>query len=74
MGAQPGLNLRRFLVGPRGCEVTGIDSTPDGRTLFVNIQHPGGSWPATQNNPEATGRPRSSTLVITREDGGVVGV
>jgi secreted PhoX family phosphatase len=74
VGAQPGLNLRRFLVGPRGCEVTGIDSTPDGRALFVNIQHPGGSWPATQNNPEATGRPRSSTLVITREDGGVVGV
>jgi secreted PhoX family phosphatase len=74
VGAQPGLNLRRFLVGPRGCEVTGIDTTPDGRTLFVNIQHPGGSWPATQTDPEATGRPRSSTLVITREDGGIVGV
>lgn len=74
VGARPGLNLRRFLVGPRGCEVTGVDSTPDGRTLFVNIQHPGGSWPANQNNPAATGRPRSSTLVITREDGGIVGV
>jgi secreted PhoX family phosphatase len=74
VGAQPGLNLRRFLVGPRGCEVTGIDTTPDGRTLFVNIQHPGGSWPANQKAPGATGRPRSSTLVITRDDGGIVGV
>ena len=33
--------LRRFLVGPRGCEITGIAETPDGRALFVNIQHPG---------------------------------
>jgi secreted PhoX family phosphatase len=33
--------VRRFLVGPVGCETTGIALTPDGRTLFVNIQHPG---------------------------------
>ncbi|HZF80147.1 MAG TPA: alkaline phosphatase PhoX, partial [Rubrivivax sp.] len=33
--------LRRFLVGPVDCEITGITETPDGRTLFVNIQHPG---------------------------------
>ena len=24
-----------------GCEITGIALTPDGRTMFVNIQHPG---------------------------------
>jgi secreted PhoX family phosphatase len=33
--------VRRFLTGPVGCEVTGIAMTPDGRTMFVNIQHPG---------------------------------
>ena len=33
--------LRRFLVGPKGCEITGFTTTPDNRTAFVNIQHPG---------------------------------
>lgn len=38
----PGTNeYRRFLTGPRGCEITGIAFTPDNRTLFINIQHPG---------------------------------
>ncbi|MGC6328595.1 PhoX family protein [Rhizorhabdus sp. FW153] len=75
--------LKRFLVGPKGCEITGIDSTPDGRTLFVNIQHPGedgslttlqSSWPATQGGTSTTARPRSATIVITKTDGGVVGL
>lgn len=33
--------IKRFLTGPKGCEITGITGTPDGKTLFVNIQHPG---------------------------------
>lgn len=33
--------LKRFLVGPRGCEITGLTETADGRCLLVNIQHPG---------------------------------
>lgn len=33
--------IRRFLTGPHGCEITGLTFTPDGRSLFVNIQHPG---------------------------------
>lgn len=33
--------LGRFWVAPMGAEVTGITETADGRTLFVNIQHPG---------------------------------
>jgi hypothetical protein len=33
--------LKRFLVGPVGCEITGVCESPDGRTLFINIQHPG---------------------------------
>lgn len=80
--------IRRFLTGPKGCEITGISQVPDARSLFVNIQHPGevaggrsnpaaplagSGWPANQF-PEATGgRPRSATLVIRRRDGGIVG-
>jgi uncharacterized protein len=61
--------VKRFLVGPQGCELTGITTTPDRRTLFVNIQHPDGDWP----NINGETRPRSATLVITKEDGGVIG-
>ena len=76
--------IRRFLVGPPGCEVTGATGTPDGRTMFINIQHPGetpggrsdpanpqrySSWP--DHRPD--GRPRSATVVIRKRDGGVIG-
>ena len=75
--------VRRFLVGPKDCEITGIAVTPDGKTLFFNVQHPGedGSlaspssrWPASQANPSATQRPRSATVVVTRKDGGAIGL
>jgi uncharacterized protein len=33
--------VKRFLVGPRGCELTGIAFSPDHRAVFINIQHPG---------------------------------
>lgn len=65
--------LKRFLTGPLGCEVTGIAATPDFRTLFINIQRPGEG--STADNllstwPDGPGRrPRSATVVITREDG-----
>ena len=84
VGKTPGTTLRRFLVGPKQCEITGIYSTPDGKSVFVNIQHPGeggdpvnisSNWPANQSGTAATGsRPRSSTIVITRNDGGIVGL
>ncbi len=63
--------IRRFLTGPVGCELTGITETPDARTLFVNIQHPEGAstWPRIGGET----RPRSATLVITKDDGGIVG-
>ncbi len=78
--------LRRFLVAPKGAEVTGITEADGGRTLFVNIQHPGelsgplstgkpleSLWPGNQGaGPQ--GRPRSATIVITRQDGGVIGL
>ncbi|MCY1267322.1 hypothetical protein D9M70_157540 [compost metagenome] len=61
--------VRRFLVGPRGCEMTGITQTPDGRSMWVNVQHPGISYPAS----DGRSRPRSTTVLITRDDGGVIG-
>jgi secreted PhoX family phosphatase len=82
--------LKRFLVGPVDCEITGAAETPDGRALFVNIQHPGESitaanvadpgkyvshWPANAGYGAggAMARPRSATVVITKDDGGVIG-
>jgi secreted PhoX family phosphatase len=83
VGKAPGVNLRRFLVGPKECEITGIDCTPDGKTIFVNIQHPGENgnpanitshWPDSQTSSTSTARPRSATIAITKNDGGVVGL
>ncbi|MOA65680.1 hypothetical protein D3C78_1921560 [compost metagenome] len=59
------------MVGPVGCEVTGISFAPDYKTLFVGIQHPSGGSTFPEHLPN--GKPRSSVMVITREDGGVIG-
>ena len=76
--------VRRFLTGPVGCEITGCSFTPDGTTMFINIQHPG-ETPGVRSDPAAParvsnwpdfqprGRPRSATVAIRRSDGGVVG-
>lgn len=76
--------IRRFLVGPVNCEVTGVVCTPDMRTMFVNIQHPGESptdrsdpsdpskystWPSGRKGE----RPRSATVIIRKKDGGIIG-
>ncbi len=88
--------IRRFLIGPAGCEITGLTFTPDSKTMFINVQHPGevGSHPNRPTPPAgvsmddfiatnplafsrwpdaAGGRPRSATVVITKDDGGVIG-
>jgi hypothetical protein len=76
--------FRRFLVGPVNCEITGAAFTPDSRTVFVNIQHPG-ETPGERSDPneprklsnwpdfKPNGRPRSATVVIRKDDGGVIG-
>jgi len=82
--------LRRFLVGPMGAEVTGITETADGKAIFVGIQHPGenataynktdaGVWPTNAANGVggaygAGTRPRSATIIITKDDGGKIGL
>ena len=93
--------VRRFLTSPPNCEVTGVITTPDGKTMWVGIQHPGedspasdpakfSNWPRSQFALNSAGqpvagthpvdqgqrqqsRPRSAVLVITRNDGGVIG-
>ena len=82
--------LRRFLVGPKGCEVTGITETTDGKAIFVGIQHPGedasvfndttkGVWPTNSANGVGGAyglgtRARSATIIITKDDGGKIGL
>ena len=82
--------LRRFLVGPKGAEVTGITETADGKAIFVGIQHPAeeasayndvskGVWPTNATNGVggvygAGSRARSATIVITKNDGGQIGL
>jgi hypothetical protein len=75
---------RRFLVGPKGCEITGVMVTPDERSMFVGVQHPGEA-PSGANDPAnparysswpdgaAGSRPRSALVVITKDDGGRIG-
>lgn len=79
--------LKRFLVGSAACEITGLSETPDGKTMFINIQHPGettkmadvadpskytSQWPSNAGYG-AGKRPRSATIVITKNDGGKIG-
>ncbi len=71
-------SLRRFFVGPNGCEVTGICFTPDNTSMFLNIQHPG-NFPydtdATVETPAGMDiRPRATTIVVRKADGGPIGV
>ncbi|AXA90025.1 PhoX family phosphatase [Massilia sp. YMA4] len=76
--------VKRFLLAPDGAEVCGAQLTADGRALFVNIQHPGTEQPRDLAIEAMTwpdkiavadgGIVRSATVVITREDGGVIGI
>ena len=87
--------FRRFMTAPLGSEVTGVAESPDGKALFVNIQHPGENtaaanigdptkyeshWPGNGAGAAAYGpgsssaRPRSATVMITKNDGGVIGL
>jgi secreted PhoX family phosphatase len=68
--------IRRIFAGVTGCEVTGVAVTPDRRTMFINLQHPGDGDPSLTNFPEPFNGvtiPRDATIVITRKDGGIVG-
>ncbi len=65
--------LQQLASGPVGCEVCGCEFTPDGRTLFLTIQHPGegGTLEKPRSHwPDGNGAPaRAALLAIEREDG-----
>ena len=65
--------IRRFLVGPRECEVTGITWAADRRTQFVGIQHPGEKGGSSHFPGGGDTVPRSSIVAITPDDGSLIG-
>ena len=69
---------RRFLSVPIGAELCGPFFTADNQSLFCAIQHPGGGsyfdnpstrWPDFEDGMP----PRPAVVVITKQDGGVIG-
>ncbi len=65
--------IRRFLTGPIACEITGLTFSPDHKTMFIGVQHPGEDL-APSHFPDGGNRiPRSSVIRITRTDGGEIG-
>ncbi|SHI61095.1 PhoX family protein [Wenxinia saemankumensis] len=60
--------IRRFLTGPNGSEVTGLTWSSDRSTMFVGIQHPSAPFPDGEGV-----LPRSSIVVVRRTDGATVG-
>jgi hypothetical protein len=64
--------VRQFMSGPVGAEVSGCTFAPDGETLFLTIQHPGSGssidepsshWPDGGNS-----QPRSSLIAVRTTD------
>ncbi|WP_282603524.1 PhoX family phosphatase [Paracoccus sp. PARArs4] len=60
--------IRRFLTGPNGSEVTGLTWSADKRTMFVGIQHPAAPFPDGEGS-----LPRSAIVVVKRDDNALVG-
>ncbi len=71
---------RCFFSSPRGAECTGPAFTPDGKTLFLSIQHPGDEKGSTFDKPSTRWPdfkpdmpPRAAVVAITKADGGEIG-
>ena len=60
--------IRRFLTGPIGCEITGLTFSADQKTMFVGVQHPDAHFPHGGES-----KPRSTIMMITKDDGGMIG-
>jgi secreted PhoX family phosphatase len=74
-GAQRG-NLQQFFSAVVGAEVCGPEFTPDNRTLFLAIQHPGegGTFEKPISTwPDRVGLPRPSVLTVQAFDSRPIG-
>lgn len=65
--------VQRFLTGPVACEITGLAFSPDHKTMFVGVQHPGEEGAPSHFPGGGSTKPRSTVMMITRDDGGVIG-
>jgi hypothetical protein len=75
--------VKRFLTGPIGCEITGPLLSPDNKTFFCGLQHigdnngQGSRYRAQRPTPFSTFPndtwPRDTIVYVRRKDGGIVG-
>lgn len=65
--------IKRFLSGPVGAEITGIAFSNDYKTMFVGIQHPGEKNTISHYPNGGNSTPRSTIVQITKNDGGIIG-
>jgi len=72
---------KAFFRAPMGAEVCGPQFSPDGKTLFVSVQHPGDGKQATFENPttrwpdfDSQSPPSPSVVAIRQLNGKPVGV
>lgn len=65
--------IRRFMTGPVACEITGLTFSDDCKTMFVGIQHPGESLASSHYPNGGNSVPRSTIVMVTKTDGGVIG-
>ncbi|MCV6610456.1 MAG: PhoX family phosphatase [Amphritea sp.] len=64
--------VRRFATGPIACELTGLAFSPDQRTVFIGVQHPGEKDKPSHFPAGGNSKPRSTIMVVQRKDGGII--
>ncbi|ORT52404.1 transcriptional initiation protein Tat (plasmid) [Vibrio sp. qd031] len=65
--------IKRFATGPIACEITGLAFSSDSTAMFVGVQHPGERGAPSHFPQGGSTKPRSTVMVVTRDDGGIIG-